>query len=910
MVFPRLGQGSVMETSQVFLSHTSDMARFPAGRSFVQAALDAVVRAAMVPADMRYFAARDGRPADYCRERVADCDVYVAIVGFRYGSMVPGEAVSYTELEFDAASTSGRPRLVFLLEQAAGLSPRLADADPRPVEGFRQRLREAGLIVKTFTSAAELELELFQALTAFPGPAPTTAGPGSLAIGQPGCGRAGRPVRLAPRPAFLAGREDLLAGLHGRLAAGGAGTGPRVAVLCGLGGVGKTSVAVEYAHRQLGGLGLVWQVPAEDPAAMAASLGELAAQLGARDPRDARDPVLTVHAALADRPGGWLLIFDNAPDAAAVQAVLPPAGDGRVIITSRSPHWPGAAVEVPVLDPGAAAAFLSARTGGTGQAAAAELARELGGLPLALEQAAAYATAAGLGLAGYLTAYRDRAADLLDRGDPVGYDQRVTATWSLSFTRLRDDSPAAAGLLNLLACCAPDAVPYRILLQPAALPPALPPGPAAGLAPLLADDLAVGDAIAALRRYSLISPPGGGLVSVHRLVQAITLSRLPAGQAAAWREAAAALITAALPPDPQQPAAWPAFAALLPSILAALPPAGEAAHRAAVYLGYSGSHAAARDLHRQVLAARQHDLGADHPDTLASRAEVAYWTGNAGDPAAARDQYAALLPVRERISGADHDGTLTDRANLARWTGEAGDPAAARDQYAALLPDRERVCGTDHRDTLTDRANLAYYTGQSGDPAAARDEYARLLPVSERVLGADHPETLTTRANLARWTGEAGDPAAARDQSAVLLPVRERACGPEHPGTLATRANLARWTGEAGDPAAARDQLAVLLPVREKVSGPRHPDTLIVRSHLACYTGHAGDPAAARDQLAVLLPVRERVSGTEHPDTVMARAQLAHWASQADYQAAERQPKTSASAAHGSGQARNPRAFA
>jgi hypothetical protein len=106
-----------------------------------------------------------------------------------------------------------------------------------------------------------------------------------------------------------------------------------VAVLCGLGAVGKTSVAVEYGHRELGGLSLVWQVPAEDPAAMAASLGELAAQLGARDLLDARDPVTSVHAALADRPGGWLLIFDNAPRTAAVQGVLPPAGGRRVIIT-------------------------------------------------------------------------------------------------------------------------------------------------------------------------------------------------------------------------------------------------------------------------------------------------------------------------------------------------------------------------------------------------------------------------------------------------------------------------------------------------------------------------------------------------------------------------------------------------
>jgi hypothetical protein len=153
-----------MRTGQVFVSHTSDMDQFPADRSFVQAALDAVSRANMAPVDMRYFAARDGKPADYCRQRVRECDVYVAVIGFRYGSMVPGQAASYTELEFDEASIAGLPRLVFLLDKPAGLSARLTDADRGAVEGFRQRLRSAGLVVRAFTSADALELEVFHAL--------------------------------------------------------------------------------------------------------------------------------------------------------------------------------------------------------------------------------------------------------------------------------------------------------------------------------------------------------------------------------------------------------------------------------------------------------------------------------------------------------------------------------------------------------------------------------------------------------------------------------------------------------------------------------------------------------------------------------------------------------------------------
>jgi hypothetical protein len=160
----RTQRTGVMRTGQVFVSHTSDMDQFPVGRSFVQASLDAIGRVGMAPVDMRYFAARDGKPADYCRRRVRECEIYVAVIGFRYGSIVPGQAVSYTELEFDEASAAGLPRLVFLLDESGRLPAALTDADRGAVDRFRQRLRTAGLMVRTFTSADTLELEVLHAL--------------------------------------------------------------------------------------------------------------------------------------------------------------------------------------------------------------------------------------------------------------------------------------------------------------------------------------------------------------------------------------------------------------------------------------------------------------------------------------------------------------------------------------------------------------------------------------------------------------------------------------------------------------------------------------------------------------------------------------------------------------------------
>jgi len=750
---------------------------------------------------------------------------------------------------------------------------------------------------------------------------------GAVAVGQlllpPQQATAGQPVRLAPRPPVLAGRKELLAAVDARLSAGD-DHGPRIVALCGLGGAGKTSVAVEYAYRHLDQVGVAWQFAAEDATVLAAGFGELAAQLGARGLADARDPVASVGTVLARFPVPWLLMFDNAADMASVAGFLPPAGPGRVLITSQNPNWPGQVLDVPVLDPDVAFGFLVNRTGDPDRQTARDLADVLGGLPLALEQAAAYTQATGGTLAGYLALFQQRRAGLLARGEPTGYSKTVASTWALAFDRLQHTAPGAVGLLRLLAFCAPEAIPLRLLLQPR-------PGLAGRLgedvmpvlAPLLEDPLAAGDAIGALRRYSLVTPAPDGSVSVHRLVQAVTADQMPSELATEWQRAAAAVIQAALPGDPGDPADWPAFALLLPHAQAALDAGSEGMAQIASYLGRSGSHPAAMELYQGVFEARaralgpehpdtliarsnlawwtgetgnvagardecaallpviERALGPEHPDTLGARANLARWTGQAGDAAGARDQYAELLSVRERVSGAEHPRTVAAREGVARWTGYAGDAAGARDLFAALLPIRERVSGPEHPDTLFACEGLASWTGQAGDAAGARDLFAALLPIRERVSGPEHPDTLTAREGLADWTGQAGDAAGARDLFAALLPEIRRVLGPEHPDTLATHRGLAYWSGEAGDAAGARDQFAALLPVFERVFGPKDPYTLTTRGNLARWTGGAGDAAGARDQFAALLPVFERVSGPEHPDTLTTRANLAFWSGKA-----------------------------
>src|SRR6516162_10078720 len=341
---------------------------------------------------------------DSCLDDVAGCDLYVLILGHRCGSQPPQDnpqGLSITHLEFRRAGECGIPRVALLRTSIPDVSlSDLEDPARAPlVLAFRAEVA---------SSVRPAQFSDLQGLTQ------------GLSTGiQSELDKLSKQSadQMAARPVFLAGREELLADLDARLAEDGAG--PRVVALCGLGGAGKTSVALEYAHRHLAGAGLAWQFPADDPAVLAAGFGELAAQLGAGD---SGDPVAAVHGTLAAHPAPWLLVFDNAPDRASVAPFVPPAGRGRVLITSRDQIWPpGQALDVPVLDPQVAAEFLVSRTGDPDQRAALELAGELGGLPLALEQAAAYVQASGESLAGYLSLFRQRRADVLGRGEPTGY---------------------------------------------------------------------------------------------------------------------------------------------------------------------------------------------------------------------------------------------------------------------------------------------------------------------------------------------------------------------------------------------------------------------------------------------------------------------------------------------------------
>jgi tetratricopeptide (TPR) repeat protein len=435
-----------MKTVQVFVSHTSDMAQFPEGRSFVQAALDAVNRAGMAPVDMRYFAARDGQPADYCRRRVRDSEVYIAVVGRRYGMKVPGQAVSYTELEFDEASSGGLPRLVFLLDDAAGPPGAPADADRSEVDEFRQRLREAGLIVATFSSATGLELEVFHALAEVAG---------DVFRGGAATAQSALEMRysLPADTVMFAGRSEEIDRIVAAVTEAAAGaSAAAVHTISGMPGVGKTAFAVHAAHRvadrfpdgQLF-ISLHAHTPGVNPLRSGEALSILL-QLTGMTPRQ-------IPASLQARQALWrgrlvgkkvLLVLDDATGSDQVQPLLPATPDTLVLVTSRR-RLPALANAAPVsldcLSPedGAELFVGTARRPGlnAGDDLVQQVVSQCGALPLAITLVASrlrhHVTWTVADISQDLAAATDRLAEL--RAEDVS----VTAAFDLSYRDLSLD---------------------------------------------------------------------------------------------------------------------------------------------------------------------------------------------------------------------------------------------------------------------------------------------------------------------------------------------------------------------------------------------------------------------------------------------------------------------------------------
>ncbi|WP_448622198.1 FxSxx-COOH system tetratricopeptide repeat protein [Geodermatophilus sp. URMC 65] len=861
---------------RVFLSHTSELRQFPTGRSFVAAAQDAVIRAGDAVTDMAYFSARDGKPAQVCREAVAAADVFVLIAGFRYGSPVPDRPqLSYTELEHATAEQRGIPRLVFLLgEDTEGPVAMFGDLEYGARQyAFRDRLAGSGVTTATVSSPGELETALLQALTALPRPEPR------LAHGEAAPTTVKRRVWTIPaRVRGFTGRAGLLAEVEAALRSGGPTV---VQAMTGMGGIGKTAAAIEYAHRHYEEFDIAWWVPAEDPALIPERLAELALALeltGVTDPTGVG--VARLLGELAGR-GRWLMVFDNAEDPRALSRFLP-GGPGQVLITSRNPAWRGIAarVGVPEFTRGESIALLRRLAPELTEADADQVAAAVGDLPLAIEQAGSLLADTGMAADKYLRLLAERAQDVLDH-DPGGtYPQSVAASWAVAFDRLAADAPTALDLLTVVAWCGPEPVPLGLFTDhPDPLPERL--------RPIATDPLVLARCTAILRRRGMatVSPHG---IQLHRVPAALLRARSDASEvtaAAGWAATVVRLLDQIVPADVRtDPGGWPLWRRLLPHVLAAAghedaldavpAEATRLLDHAASYLLVRGEPQAAVAVYERAHAVRRDKFGDDHPDTLTSASNLALNLWGLGEYRQAGALDEDTLTRRRQVLGEDHPDTLTSASQLASDLFPLGDFEQARSLQEDVLSRRRRILGEDHPDTLTSATQLGLVLWYLGDYQQARQLHNETYTRSRRILGEDHPDTLGSASLLSTVLWSLGDYQQVRQLMKDTLTRSRNVLGEHHPITLRSNTLLGMVSWSLGDYQQARQLVTYALTHERRVIGEDHAETLIAGLSLGTVMWSLGDYQYAQQLQSDTITRSRRVLGEGHPITLRSASLL------------------------------------
>jgi tetratricopeptide (TPR) repeat protein len=555
------------------------------------------------------------------------------------------------------------------------------------------------------------------------------------------------------------GRESLLTDLRQRV------TGDLTAVLAhalhGMGGVGKTMLAVEYAYRYMGDYQLVWWISADQLGLVRSSLAALAPRLGIEDPAPNRTEAVdaVLDALRRGEPfDRWLLVFDNADQPEEIFDLIP-SGTGHVIVTSRNHRWQNQAdtVEVDVFSRQESLDFLKRRVPGIKPEESIRLAEELGDLPLALEQASALQIESGITVDDYLEQLAIAASKVLSETAPADYPIGVPAAWSLSMERVKEQSPLAWELLCRCAFFGPEPIHQDVFKQGRYVlgPP---------LGSQVADPIMLGRAIRELGRYSLARVDNlHRTLQVHRLIQRLIREDIDADQTAMMQHEVHLLLAAADPDGPEETENVVRY----DELLAHLVPSGvvrcdqrdgrRLIRNMVHYLYWVGDLWTCDALSSEALEAWTADSGPDDIDVLilsGQRADLLWTQGNY--PGAYQLRSATLERMRAAL-GEDHEATLEVLNGFGADLRARGEFSQALELDERTLERHNAVFGVDDRRTFNVVNNLAVDQQLNGDYDAAFYTDSRTHQDRLDFYGRDdHRNVIHSLGSVARDLRQAG----------------------------------------------------------------------------------------------------------------------------------------------------------
>ncbi|MFF1808944.1 FxSxx-COOH system tetratricopeptide repeat protein [Streptomyces sp. NPDC058251] len=664
------------------------------------------------------------------------------------------------------------------------------------------------------------------------------------------------------------GREALLAQVDRLLH----GTGPGMAALRGMPGVGKTQLATEYVYRFGTAYDVVWWVSADQRATYREGLAQLAPALGLSTGQEVSERIRAVHLAL--RRGvpyrRWLLVLDGADDPEFLADVVP-SGTGHVLITTRNADWErhdAALLEVPLYERAESIALIRRRAPRLTAAEADRLAEALGDLPLALAQTAAWLSDSDMSVGEYIAELESGGeydAVTVSEDFPLSFP----TAWAILLNRLRETDPESVDLLCLCTFFSPGSIPVRLLRSM----PATPQRPES-LSRLMGHQESWDRALQRLAQYSVIRlESGGAAVYLHRMVHQIVRQNIPEDDAREYAAAARAALAAAAPGRPGDPETWPAYAGIVPHLeyADALHDTDPAVQNLVLdclrHLYLAGEYGTGLRLAEQTIPVWEELLGSGHPALWdlghhyanLLRAVGDYRHSEAVSRAAAERHSATGRRDRRRLYLRAASGLAADLRALGRYQEAHGLSQEIYDAYEELMGDANDPA------VLAARNNLAMSLRLLGDYRRARDTDRTVLHARDRVLGSRHPWTLLSEIHYATDLRLLGHPRDAASVQAAGVARHHAQLGPDHPQTLHAEYNLALCRYQAGEYREAWTRFASVLERGERVVGEDDPLYLMFAASYSCFAREYGDLDRAREIGEPIVARYERMLGRAHP---------------------------------------------